>query len=464
MEERGYTVISLLGQGGQGRVYEVRNGQGTVCVLKQLLLSEGYREKTLQEVRLLASLRHPCIVPYLDSFTARSMPSMPAEDVLCLVMQRCERDLRQEVVMRQPQELKLPEGQVLSWLTQLCWGLQHLHARRFLHRDLKPQNVLLARADGAAKVIADRVLLADFGMAGHLECTEDFKSSIVGTPSYMSPEMLEGRPYDFKTDQWALGCVLFEMMALRAPFADCQSYAAVVVAVLQSAQLQAPAGYSCELSGALEGLLARQPENRPTNPQLLSGTVLRPSFQAMLRAIAEEVYEKSPSRPHSSAAMLFPEMPVEAESYGSALHDPHHTSSYGSDFESYSGSEDPSSPHGGSDSVNALIYALAEEPGSVNADSWTRVLAEAEALLDSGTEADVPGRMMKLRTILGNMLGTQAQVDRGICFLRERRPLGDSAEDDEMMLQIEIVDVLGENALHALPLLERYLVLEAQCT
>ncbi|CAK0900333.1 unnamed protein product, partial [Prorocentrum cordatum] len=73
----------------------------------------------------------------------------------------------------------------------------------------------MAELAGQARSHAStRVLLADFGIAAQVESTEGVRSSIVGTPAFMSPEMLEGRPYGLKTDQWALGCVLFEMMAL----------------------------------------------------------------------------------------------------------------------------------------------------------------------------------------------------------------------------------------------------------
>merc|ERR1719183_2974301 len=151
---------------------------------------------------------------------------------------------------------RFEEPQVLSWLAQLSWGLQHLHARKFLHRDLKPQNVLLTHG-------GQRALLADFGVAGKGEHTEDLRRSIVGTPAFMSPEMLEGRPYGLKTDQWALGCVLYEMMALEPPFGTCrESYAAVVGAVLHAAPVSAPPGFSCGLSETLEGLLARKPHAR----------------------------------------------------------------------------------------------------------------------------------------------------------------------------------------------------------
>jgi len=303
-----------------------------------------------------------------------------------------------------------------------------------LHRDLKPQNVLLTKSDGE---ISHRVFLADFGMAGKLEHSEDFKSSVVGTPSFMSPEMLQGRPYGCKTDQWALGCVLWEMMALSAPFANCDSYAGVVVAILQSPPLQAPVGYSCELSIVVERLLAKQPHDRPSNAEMLSGGLLRPTFQMLIRCIADGVSDKSPS---------------------AHARDEH----YDSDFESYSSSEDASRTGELTDYGEKTENLLAELPGSVGVYSWTQLLTEAEGLLDGGSESPGPDRIMKLRHTLRSLLGSEDQVDTGISFMRERKPLGDTAEADEMVLHIEIGDVLGENGLHALPLLERYLALEQQ--
>lgn len=424
MEERGYAVVRCLGQGGQGRVYEVHDPQGRACVLKQLpWVGEGNQERALQEVRVLSSLRHPCIVPYLDSFLARSMPSIPTEDVLCLVMSRCEHDLREECLRRRGEGVGgFAEAQVLHWLTQLCWGLQHLHARRFLHRDLKPQNVLITRTG--------RVLLADFGVVGYLEHTSDFKNSIVGTPSFMSPEMLLGRPYGCKTDQWALGCVLYEIMALEPPFTGCESYAAIVAAVLHSERLRGPPGYSEELAATVEALLERKPEDRPGSAELLGGPLLSQSFHTLLQSLGDEIREAAGSAVDNDAA------------------------SYASDFESYSGSEagSPCDASGGADP---------EKPGSVGFDEWRHFLAEAETLLKPQAAPLSPlEEVQKVRACLCTNLGTAAQVDQALAFLRDRKPLAESDESDEIVLQIEIMDLLGDNGLHALPLLERCLALE----
>lgn len=556
MEERGYKVIRCLGQGGQSRVYEVTDKRGKLRVVKQLpWMGEHDKEAALREVRLLSSLRHPCIVPYLESFLVRSTPSVPMEDLLCLVMSRCERDLREACLERRECGSHFEEPRILTWLVQLCWGLQHLHARKFLHRDLKPQNVLLTQSG--------RVLLADFGVAGHLEHTEDFRRSIVGTPAFMSPEMLEGRPYGCETDQWALGCVLYEIMALEPPFANCESYAAVVAAVLHSPEhIQAPNGYSEELGGVVEALLHRKPHERPSNTELLRGAVLRGPFHAFLQSLEAAAATASTSISLGAAACASASSTVEPisgaingkdspllhraelcaargelddETPRTRLLNEAEVCSYASDFEEYSpGSASPgASPEHHDARVNtceldhlvslepapawpassSTFAAVADAPGAirvphasadpltglvgssqallsfrsdlttstrdediqemsanvlgnagVGAGEWRQLLAEAESLLQPPAPerlaSEEVAHVQHVRAALCDLLGTEAQVSRAIGFLRERRPLDETVEADELLLQVEVLDLLGDDGLRALPLLERLMALE----
>jgi len=549
MEERGYTVVRCLGGGSQGRVYEAKDHQGRPRVIKQLpWFNEVNREDALREVRLLSGLRHPCIVPYLESFLTRSSPSLPTEDLLCLVMSRCEQDLRQECSRRAKECDRVEEPHALSWLAQLCWGLQHLHSRKFLHRDLKPQNVLLTQSG--------RVLLADFGVACHLEKTEDFRNTRVGTLAFMSPEMLQGRPYCRKTDQWALGCVLFEIMSLTPPNIHGAFSSSLTASVSEALSKQLPPGYSRELCTTLKALLAPKPDDRPSNAELLRGHLLRGpfnDFKQKLEAAASTTMMASslgsfsgdtPRKVHKAAVtanmqdflhnlnvshFAAPEpsvtlMPRSGRCPFSGLDNSpdlsfsdrtgRGNSPQEADSRSYTSelegcilkdsprdylvppatppgccrtlimpmespaplsaspplaavaltprSEDASFSEFDADAVEQCSFAL--NHADLRANGWRQLLDEAETLLQPKPEArgTAVEELEKSRKQLLKILGTSAKVQGALDFLREREKLGQADDaEEEILLQVELVDLVGDEGLDALPLLERCLQLEA---
>lgn len=102
------------------------------------------------------------------------------------------------------------EDLILNWFTQICLAIKHIHDRKIVHRDLKSQNIFLTQ-QGIVK-------LGDFGIAKVLQSTVEQAQTIVGTPYYLSPEIIENVPYSFKSDMWSLGVLLYEMCALRPPF------------------------------------------------------------------------------------------------------------------------------------------------------------------------------------------------------------------------------------------------------
>ncbi len=98
----------------------------------------------------------------------------------------------------------------MGWFAQLCLGVKHIHSKKVIHRDIKLQNVLLTSKD--------EIKLGDFGISKLLESTGDFAKTSLGTPYYLSPEICSGKEYNTKTDVWMLGCLLYELCALRKPF------------------------------------------------------------------------------------------------------------------------------------------------------------------------------------------------------------------------------------------------------
>ena len=104
----------------------------------------------------------------------------------------------------------IPEPDIFHWFVQLCMAVRHIHEKKIIHRDIKLQNVLLTSES--------QIKLGDFGISKLLESTADFAKTSLGTPYYLSPEICSGKKYNSKSDIWMLGCLLYELCALKKPF------------------------------------------------------------------------------------------------------------------------------------------------------------------------------------------------------------------------------------------------------
>jgi NIMA (never in mitosis gene a)-related kinase len=161
------------------------------------------REKCLKEVSLLQSLKHPNIINYLDSFIE--------ENELLIAIEWAEKgDLKRVIKRAQAEELPIEELKVWEYMHQIASALKHMQEKRIMHRDLKPANIFIT-ADGTLK-------LGDLGLGRFLSSQTIEAFSRVGTPLYMSPEVLKGSGYDWKSDVWSLGCVVYELACLHSPF------------------------------------------------------------------------------------------------------------------------------------------------------------------------------------------------------------------------------------------------------
>lgn len=148
---------------------------------------------------------HPNLIAYKQSF-------LEDGGLLFIIMTLAEDgDLCRVVGEAQVARRVLPETAVLTWLRQTLLGLEHLHNQGVVHRDLKSSNIFLC--DGRRGI-----RIGDFGISTVLQSTA-FASSCVGTPAYMSPELMRNERYDFHVDMWALGCICFELCSLDLPFA-----------------------------------------------------------------------------------------------------------------------------------------------------------------------------------------------------------------------------------------------------
>src|SRR5437867_11607364 len=216
-----YQCVSLLGKGGMGEVYRARDTQlhrdVALKLLPSVFASDPERLARFQrEAEVLASLNHPSIAQiYGLEGTGRSR---------CIVMELVEGETLDKRLARGP----IPVDEALLIAKQIAEALEAAHEKGIIHRDLKPANVALTR-DGQVKVL-------DFGLAKALEAgggaSLDLANSptltspammtgigvILGTAAYMAPEQAKGRPADKRSDVWAFGAVLYEMLTGRRAF------------------------------------------------------------------------------------------------------------------------------------------------------------------------------------------------------------------------------------------------------
>ncbi|CAM9782650.1 unnamed protein product, partial [Ectocarpus fasciculatus] len=252
-----YERIKVLGVGSFGKVYLMRHRQQRrlVCakIIKIKNIPRKEREACRTEVDLMRRLHHPNIVGYKDSFLT------PRKDHLCIVMEYCDGgDLSTQI--KNARKRLFPESKILHWFVQIALGLHYMHSRLVLHRDLKTQNIFLL-GNG-------RLVLGDLGISKVLEGTMDFASTRIGTPYYMSPELFNNKPYNHKSDIWALGCVLYEMSALSHAF-DATSLHGLAQRVAKGRYPSIHVKYSRNLRDLISRMLATSPSQRPDLDQIL---------------------------------------------------------------------------------------------------------------------------------------------------------------------------------------------------
>jgi eukaryotic-like serine/threonine-protein kinase len=251
--ESRYAIERELGQGGMATVYlasDVRHHRKVALkVLRPELAAVIGAERFLQEIRVTANLQHPHILPLHDSGEAGGF--------LFYVMPYVEGESLRDLLNR---ERHIPIDDALRTATQVAAALSYAHSRGVIHRDIKPENILLT--SGAA-VVADFGIARAVTEAGGGRLTETGLS--LGTPQYMSPEQATGeRDLDGRSDVYALGCVLFEMLAGEPPFTGptAQSVIAKVLTETAPSVRSARPAVSDHVESAVHRALARLPADR----------------------------------------------------------------------------------------------------------------------------------------------------------------------------------------------------------
>ncbi|XP_040889391.1 serine/threonine-protein kinase Nek4 [Toxotes jaculatrix] len=270
-----YIFIRVVGKGSYGEVNLVKHrSDRKQYVIKKLNLttsSKRERRAAEQEAQLLSQLRHPNIVTYRESWEGDDCQ-------LYIVMGFCEGGDLYHRLKQQKGEL-LPERQVVEWFVQIAMALQYLHERNILHRDLKTQNIFLTKTN--------IIKVGDLGIARVLENQNDMASTLIGTPYYMSPELFSNKPYNHKSDVWALGCCVYEMSTLKHAF-NAKDMNSLVYRIVEGKLPQMPSRYDPQLGDLIKSMLCKRPEDRPDVKLILRQPYIKRQIAMFLDATKEK--------------------------------------------------------------------------------------------------------------------------------------------------------------------------------
>lgn len=302
-----YRLLSLLGAGGMGAVYEAehvftKRRVALKRMLPGLARSKHAADRFIREARAPSTIGHPGIVQVLDGGFAE-------DGSLYLVLELLEGVSMQDALAQHA--LEVPA--ILQIGIELLQALGAAHAKGFIHRDIKPDNVFLAH-DGRDSV---SVKLLDFGIASVRESEGVTKltrtGSVLGTPHYMSPEQAQGAPIDARSDLWSVGAMLYRALAGKAPYHG-DTYNALIVSIVT--KKHAPLSESRpDLPGTLLEIVERAMQKAPsdrfdTAAQMCSALQAvsldaRPSAPGLTRASLRVPVAAAPaSAAHSGASRL----------------------------------------------------------------------------------------------------------------------------------------------------------------
>ena len=255
-----YKDMALIGSGAAGEIYVATQiATGRQYALKKLKVNQQNVELLTTEIFIMKSSVHPNVVAYLESYLERTD--------LYVVMEYMDGGCLTEI-LEQFEHLRLSEPQIAYVARNVLQGLRYIHSMQRVHRDIKSDNILLN--------LRGEVKLADFGYAVQLTEQKQKRSTIVGTPYWMAPEVIRGQNYDTKVDIWSLGIMLMEMAEGVPPYMDYPPLRALFLITTKGVPpLKCPQEFTPSFRDMLHRTLDRCPETRPDADALLAHPFLQ---------------------------------------------------------------------------------------------------------------------------------------------------------------------------------------------
>ena len=279
-----FEIIRTLGQGAFSTVYLVTRKkdkkQYALKIIKMDKLSKIEQENSVNEIRILSSIMHPNIIAYKESFWNWK------NKTLNIIMEYCDDgDLESKINKMKRNKIKFNEKLIWNYVFQIIFGLKALHDKGIIHRDLKSANVFLSKLNNKCKI-------------GDLNTGKVIKNNInknknnyqIGTPYYFSPEIWNNGEVSYKSDIWALGCIIYEMCSLKMPFKG-KNMMELKDNICKGKFEKINSRYSKELWELIKSLLVIDPEKRPNCDKILESQIIKDKLNNMPEL--NDLYNKS---------------------------------------------------------------------------------------------------------------------------------------------------------------------------
>lgn len=302
--EEVFDIICKLGEGSYGSVYKALHKEsGQVLAIKQVPVDTDLQE-IIKEISIMQQCDSPYVVKYYGSYFKNTD--------LWIVMEYCGAGSVSDIMRLRKKTLS--EDEIATVLSDTLKGLEYLHLRRKIHRDIKAGNILL-NSEGHAK-------LADFGVAGQLTDTMAKRNTVIGTPFWMAPEVIQEIGYDCVADIWSLGITALEMAEGKPPYGDIHPMRAIfMIPTKPPPSFREPDKWSAEFIDFVSVCLVKNPEERATATDLIShvfvGNARPPSILSTMIQEAREIREsqtyRNASVPTNISGGLKPNVTTEAD-------------------------------------------------------------------------------------------------------------------------------------------------------
>lgn len=296
--EEVFDIICKLGEGSYGSVYKALHKEsGQVLAIKQVPVDTDLQE-IIKEISIMQQCDSPYVVKYYGSYFKNTD--------LWIVMEYCGAGSVSDIMRLRKKTLS--EDEIATILSDTLKGLEYLHLRRKIHRDIKAGNILL-NSEGHAK-------LADFGVAGQLTDTMAKRNTVIGTPFWMAPEVIQEIGYDCVADIWSLGITALEMAEGKPPYGDIHPMRAIfMIPTKPPPSFRDPDKWSPEFIDFVSVCLVKNPKERALATDLLQhvfiGNSKPPNILSQMIAEACEIRQNRSYRNISYRSIVRPTYPYQ---------------------------------------------------------------------------------------------------------------------------------------------------------